>query len=138
MPRPKKNAVKKGRPSWKPASMLDTVEKHDGHRTRWCSRDSLNLQRKQAEGWVFANSITGINREHEHPEKVGDGHSLTSVTEYRDLVLMALPEDVAKERDKYFQSKTDAAVRSLKQDFEENIENPRGNTAEIYGKIVIE
>lgn len=126
---------KKGKPTWKPAAMLDVPEKVPGFRLRWCDKDALNLQRKKAEGWIMANEINGIHAEHDHPEKTGDGHSMTSVTEYRDLVLMALPEDLGKARDKYFNEKTEQQTRGLKRDLEEEMS---GGSAEVHGKIVIE
>lgn len=136
--RPKKTQPKKGKPAWKPAAMLDVVEKKDGFRMRWASSDKLNLQRKQSEGWVFANKETGITAEHEHPEKTGDGHSMTSITEYRDLVLMAIPEDLAKARDEYFEEKTNAQTANLKKDLEEDIDSTGVKSAPVHGKIVIE
>lgn len=128
--------IKKGKPTWKPAAMLDVTSPVKGFRTRWCSNDPLNIQRKKAEGWVMATEVNGIDTEHEHPEKTGDGHSLTSVTEYRDLVLMALPEELGKARDEYFNEKTEQQTRGLKRDLEEEVES--GGAAQVHGKIVIE
>lgn len=136
MPR-QKSDVKKGKPTWKPAAMLNVTKTIDGHRARWVHNDRQNILRKQAEGWVFANEITGIKREHEHPEKVEDGHSLTTTTEYRDMVLMALPEEMAKAREEYFNEKTEQQTRGLKRDLEKEMRNGE-NTAAIHGKIVIE
>lgn len=129
---------KKGKPTWKPAAMLDVAEKVPGFRLRWASNDSLNLQRKQSEGWVFATEITGVDAKHDHPEKTGDGHSMTGVTEYRDLVLMALPDDLAEARDAYFIEKTDLQTRDLKRNLEKDLANEDGKSASIHGKIVIE
>ncbi len=132
-----KGYPKKGKPTWKPAAMLDVAEKVPGYRLRWADNDALNLQRKKSEGWVFASTISGVNAEHEHPEKTGDGHSMTSVTEYRDLVLMALPEDLAEARDAYFTEKTDLQTVSLKREAEKAASEV-GPAASIHGKIVIE
>lgn len=128
---------KKGKPSWRPASMLDVPDKMPGFRPRWCSNDPLNLQRKKAEGWIPATEINGIRMTHDHPDKMGDGHPLTSVTEYRDMILMALPEDLAEARDEYFQQKTDAQTGSLKINAEEEAAKT-GPDARVHGKIVIE
>jgi hypothetical protein len=129
---------KKGKPTWKPAAMLDVVDKKKGFRMRWASNDPLNLQRKKAEGWVMANKETGIDAEHEHPEKTGDGHSMTSVTEYRDLVLMALPEELGKARDEYIEERTELQTMNLKRNLEDDLKNKKGKSADTYGKIVIE
>ncbi len=129
---------KKGRSSWKPASMLTVVDKPEGYRTRWVSKDSLNMQRKKAEGWLMANEINGTEATHEHPDKMGDGRPLTSVKEYRDMVLMVLPEEIAKERDEYFREKTDKQTADLKKNLQDDAEGKgvAGDEA-VHGSIII-
>ena len=57
------------------------------------------------------------------------------MTEYRELVLAALPEDVAKARDEYFTGETDKQEASLKR----NLQNDLGHGgAVVDGKITIE
>ena len=139
MARPRKDQTqdqpKKGRSSWKPASTL-TAHSIKGFRTRWTNKDPMVVQRKEAEGWVRVNAETGLTTEHEHPGDIASGKPLTSTLEYRELFLMALPEEVAQARDEYFTEKTDAQsaglVRNLKKDMSE------GGAAEVHGKIIIE
>lgn len=128
--------VKKGKPTWKPAAMLDIPDRMPGYRLKWCNNDRMNIQRLRAEGWETASSIHGLNVEHDHPEKTGDGHSLTSVTEYRELVLMALPEELGEARDRYFNEKADLQTAGLKRDLEKEV--GKEGAAEVHGKIVIE
>ena len=129
---------KKGKPSWKPAGTLEVFQKKPGFRYRWCDKDPQNIQRKVAEGWRHVNRETGLPVEHENP----DGETLTSSTEYRELVVMALPEDVAQERDAYFREKTRAQTVSLKDRLQDDLDDaakahgaPR---AKAEGTIVIE
>lgn len=137
MPRPRKypqQTPKKGKKTWAPAQALE-VKKVPGFRLRWTDKDPKVTQRKMAEGWVEVHPDQGIRAEHEHPGDVPSGKPVTSVTEYRELHLMALPEDVAKAREAYFTDRTNAQsaglVRNLKKDVAE------GGDAEVYGKITI-
>lgn len=137
MARPRKDEAqpKKGKASWAPATALN-ADKIPGFRTRWTNKDPINMQRKEAEGWTVVNAENGLHSEHEHPEDIASGKPVTSVTEYRELVLMALPEDVAEARDEYFQKRTDAQsaglVSNLKKDMAQSGE------AKVHGKIIIE
>lgn len=93
---------KMGKPSWKPARMLDVEFDTPGYRKRWVDNDPANIRRKQAEGWVFVNKETGFPAEHKDPGLVHGGAPLDSSIQYRDVVLMALPEDTAQARDEYY------------------------------------
>jgi len=104
MPRKANISPKKGRSSWKPASLL-TTDKLDGYRVRWLSKDEANLDKKFREGWQLVSSLNETAK-HDNPETIQDGKPLTSVTEYRELVLAAMPEDVAQERDEYYRERT--------------------------------
>ena len=130
-----KNGKKKGRPSWKPAGRLSMMSKLKGFRYRWCNNDADNIYRKQREGWDFVNPVTGITAEHEHPNETGDGSPMTSTPEYRELVAMALPEDVAKERDAYYAEQTDRQAASTLSDLKRDAKDLGG---EVHGRIVIE
>lgn len=128
--------VKKGRPSWKPATMLDVKNKTPNYRYRWVWIDDMNLEKKQAEGWVFVNKETGVPGEHEHPGKTGDGKPLDSAKKYRDTVLMALPEELGKERDRFFNNKTEEQTLDAKK-FLEQKKSRAGNPAQTYEPTII-
>lgn len=133
-----KEPVKKGTRSWKPAAMLDVRDKAPGFRYRWTDKDRANLDRKQAEGWVYASDLTGAAAEHAHPGKTGDGKPLTTTPEYRELVLMALPEELGEARDRYFNERTDQQERGIKRDLDKNLSREGGERARSYGKVVID
>ena len=130
-----KHSNKKGRKSWKPAAMLDVTNKASGFRYRWRNDDDAHLERVKNEGWVFVNKETGIPAEHDHPDKIGDGKPLDSIIKYRDMVLMALPEDLAEERDAYYREQTRRQTVSLKNKARDEIKK---TGAEVTGKIIIE
>ena len=125
--------------SWKPAQMLTVKNKHPEYRYRWRDKDRQNIQKAEAEGWIHVNPITGLPGDHENP---GDQESMTSTTEYRELTLMALPEETAQARDEYFQERTDSQTRGLKRQFQrdlaEQAEKQGADVPETYGKITID
>ena len=133
-------SVKKGRSTWKPAQKLQVNDKKDNFRYRWRENDPQVIQKAQAEGWEFVNPITGIPGEHQDP---GDGQkSMTSNTEYRELRLMALPEEVAQARDEYFQERTDLQMAGLKDrlqsDLDEEAKKQGGYKTSATGAITID
>lgn len=98
---------KKGKKSWKPASQLDVVNKPEGHRLKWVDKsDGMNIARHQAEGWVMVHPDQGLSAEHAAPDGVNDGQSLTSTTEHREMILMALSQEDYEARSEYIAEQT--------------------------------
>lgn len=129
---------KKGKASWKPAQKLDVRNKQEGFRYRFRDRDSQNIQRARAEGWEFVNPITGIPGDHVDPEDAQK--DLTSTTEYRELTLMALPEDIAQARDEHFKELTRKQTVGLKDRLQGDLDKdaPEGHRTSATGTIVID
>ena len=103
--------VKTGKKSWRPAKMLHTMGEADGFRYRWCDKDPANLDKKQAEGWEFVSKSKQVDKPDATTASASDieyaDRTLTTLTEYRELIRMRLPEDIALERDAYFNNITD-------------------------------
>lgn len=97
---------KKGYASWKPATLLATSGELPGWRKRWCSNDAANITKKQAEGWVLVNGTTGQPIEHEQRPHTADASQLTSAKTYREMVLMVMPEELAKSREEFHRERT--------------------------------
>lgn len=93
--------VKKGKPTWKPASVTDIVDKEDGYRYRWCNKDADNLAHKEAEGWETVSRLTSDTAKPAQ-ERMQDGRNLSSTYEKHDVILQRIPEELAQERDAYF------------------------------------
>lgn len=133
---------KKGKPSWKPARKLDVTaseEVKSKFRLRWRDKDPQNIQKALAEGWVFVDPTTGIKAEHDNP---GDSNSLTNTTEYRELVLMGLDENLAQERDAYFQEQATQNIagvkNSLQRDLDAAAQKEGGIRTSATGSITID
>lgn len=115
--------VKKGKASWRPARKLDVLKKSPNFRYRYVSTDYANLQKKLAEGWQFVNPSTGIPGQHNpSAREVSDGKTIDTVQKYRELVVMALPEDVAKERDAYHAQKVGHRAKALEDGLAHDLE----------------
>lgn len=130
--------IKKGHSTWKPANILDVFEKEDGFRYRVAEKSSRNIAKKQREGWEIVSAIaspkTGNNA-------VGDGQnlgkSLTSVLEGHDYVVMRIPEDLAKERDDYFNGESARRISALKRQTGDDL-GKVGKGAPVHGSITME
>lgn len=97
---------KKGRSSWKPASLNEFLNKEDGYRYRMSSKDPVNLAKKESEGWETVSGIHSANTEHVSAGRMNDGKSLSSVQQGHDWVLQRIPEELALERDAYYNNET--------------------------------
>lgn len=117
--------------------MLDVLDKNKAFRYRWVNKDDARIAKKMAEGWVHVNKESGISGEQVKPGKTEDGKPLTSgLQEYRELVLMALPEELGKARDEWVKKRTEqqtAALQHMDRDIKRNV----GPAAGTYGKIQI-
>lgn len=125
---------KKGRSSWKPASVTDVVNKEPGYRYRWANKGSDNIITKETEGWEKVSSLTADQATPTDTGRIDDGQSLSSVYEKKDVVLMRIPEETAQERDAYFQEKSDRQISSLTAHVKKEI-NKGG--APAHGNITI-
>jgi hypothetical protein len=108
-----KPPVKKGRPSWKPASVLDVIGKEDGYRYRWSNKAKDNLHKKEAEGWETLNGLQADGAKHVSSGRINDGAKLTSIYEKHDCVLQRIPEEVAQARDEYYQQQNARQIAGL-------------------------
>jgi hypothetical protein len=120
--------VKKGNASWRPAKTLEVKHQRPGFRQRWVNTDPANVQKKQAEGWVYSKE------EHDRPKGVDHGKNLGTVSQYRDLVLMEIPEETAQARAEYYRQETQAMVGGITKRLKNKI--AEGNAA-TYGEIQI-
>ena len=103
---------------WTPPSSLDAPKAPDGYRHRWIRvetmgfDDTKNLQGKLRSGWELV-------RADEYP---GDEYPVITEGKYKGmigvggLVLARMPEEIAKQRDAYYQKMTREANEALEYD----------------------
>lgn len=132
-----KTEPKKGRRTWRPATQLDVTHKEKGFRYRWLDTDPANIDKKKREGWEVVSGVQGKQAE-EHVSQTGNT-GMTSLVQYRELTLGRLPEDIAKERDEYFNGLTNARTAALKENVRHNLRQVGGDkaAAALTGKITI-
>lgn len=138
MSREKQNRpeIKKGRTSWKPSSLNEFNNKEPGFRYRMVRKDPENLSRKAQEGWETVSAIQSPETEHVLPGRMHDGKSLTSVNEGRDWILQRIPEELAQERDAYYNNENQRRVAGLTSHLKREIKN-KGGDAPVHGEITI-
>jgi hypothetical protein len=125
--------LKKGKPTWKPASVHDVVGKDPSKRYRLLNKDPDNLMKKKAEGWEIETGLTSGNAELKPDGSMATGKSLTSAYERRDVILASMPEELAQARDEYMNAETARRTMGLTANLKKEI----GRDASIHGKITI-
>ena len=137
---PDEAPVKKGNRSWDAVNRLDIRNRDPGFRYRHCSvgyqGDDVKMAQRLDQGWTFVNKETGVPGDlAQKPDAPG------TAGVRRDMVLMALPEELGKERDRFFQAKTDSYERAMKKRLQETLERKAGerdaDAPRIDGKITI-
>lgn len=128
--------MKKGKPVWKPASVVDVVDKQPGKRYRLVNKDPDNMARKRAEGWEIESGVNTSSAKILPDGRIETGSQLTSVYERKDVILMTMPEELAQSRDAYINEKTRKRTVGLTAHLKREIRDKGGN-APVHGDITI-
>ena len=120
---------------WKPAKLLDSVSGLDeeNYRYRWRSKDPARLQKAIAEGWEIVNTLEGDKIRHQRPDLLIDGSSISkTLTEYRELIMMRMPIELARAREQHYENLTESRVEAIESSVKEDAEK---FGATIHGSI---
>jgi hypothetical protein len=124
----------KGTRSWAPAAPLDIKSADPNFRLKWVHVDAANMMRKRAEGWVNADHGDAT---HNRPHGVESGKGgPSSVVEYRDMVLMKIPEEMALARAEYYEAQAQKQLHGIKQRTKNDSRNQSG--VHLTGEVTIE
>lgn len=110
--------VKKGKRTWKSASVLDVANKEPGYIYRWARKDPDNLAKKEVEGWETVSGLQSGNTAHKS-DRIHDGKKMASTHEKHDAILQRIPEEwiVGDEntegRNQVLQKETDRRIEGL-------------------------
>lgn len=129
-----KPEMKKGRSSWKPASLNVLNDKEDGYRYRLIRKDPNNIAKKKSEGWEVLSGVNGGKTSHESAGRMNDASQITSVVEGNDWIAARMPEEIAKERDAYFNDMNRKRVMGLTSHIKDNMAR---DGAPIHGNVEI-
>lgn len=131
--RPPKNPelVKKGTRSWTPSNLGDVLNKEPGYRYRWARKDQDNVAKKQEEQWETVSSLNDSASYGFPSSRPDEGRGLSGVVERRDSILMRMPEETAKQRDEYINSKTERTTRALSSQTRKDL----GKNVPMHGAI---
>lgn len=126
--------LKKGNSTWKPANVLDVFDKEPGYRYRVAEKSPRNIAKKQREGWEIVSGIQSPTTGNNTGNYMDKGKPMTSVLEGYDYVIMRIPEELALQRDDFFNGESNRRISALKRDAQKDI----GGKGEIHGTITME
>lgn len=127
--------LKKGKPTWKPAQVLDIIDKEPGYNYRILEKSPANLAKKRKEGWEILSGINNSNGTNNAGGNMESGKSLTSVLEGHDYIVGRMPEEMAQSRQDYINNETERRTQALMHQTKADL----GNTgAPIHGSITME
>lgn len=129
-------AIKKGKSSWKPASLNEFTGKDPNYVYRMSRKDPTNLSKKAQEGWETVSDMNSLEIEHQSPDRIHDGKQLTSVLEGHDWVLQKLPKELADARNDYMNDVTARRTKGLTAHVKNDMRKEGGN-APVHGDITI-
>jgi hypothetical protein len=125
---------RKGNRSWVPAAPLAIKSADKDYRLKWVYADAANVMRKRAEG--FVNAEPG-DATHDRPPGVESGTGRHgSVTQYRDMVLMKIPEEMALARAEFYEEAAKRQLHGVKSRSKQDLRDKTGVT--VTGDITIE
>lgn len=128
--------VKKGKPSWKPANVVDVIGKEPGYRYRLLEKSARNLAKKEREGWEIVSGLSNSQVETSSGYgRIDDGKPLTTVHEGQDYIVGRISEDLALERDAHFNAETERKMSALRKQTKDDLGK---SDAPIHGSISIE
>lgn len=127
--------IKKGNSTWKPANILDVFDKEPGFRYRVVEKTPRNVAKKQREGWEIVSAIQSPGTGNLTGNYLDKGKAMTSVLEGFDYVIMRIPEEMALERDAYFDAESNRRVSALKREADKDLHK---SGAPIHGSITLE
>jgi hypothetical protein len=128
--------LKKGNSSWTPASLNEFTGKEPGYRYRMSRKDANNLSKKEQEGWENVSDLQSNNINQEDPNRIEHGKSLTSMHEGHDWILQRMPEELAQERDSYYNNEAARRVSGLTAHIKNEMKKT-GLNAPVHGEITI-
>lgn len=128
-------SLKKGRSSWKPANVLDIIDKEPGYRYRVIEKSARNVAKKKREGWEILSGVNNSGNTANAGGNMESGKALDTVLEGYDFVIGRIPEEIALERDAYMNSETNRKTQAL---YRETGTNLGKSGAPIHGGITME
>jgi len=113
---------------WRPASLLEVRNLDKNFRYRWVRSESV--EKKLLEGWEFVNS--GKSGPEAPMVTLMDGTKVTSIIKKRNLILMRMPEDLAKAREEYHKNLVKSATAAPIEEFKK-----AASLGGHYGEVII-
>jgi hypothetical protein len=119
---------------WRGADRLEVGNRLPDWGYRWIENSPESIQKRESEGFLIVNEMTGIPGDTNTESDGMDGSK-----KHRELVLAALPEELKAARTEKVQELTERQTAGLKENLEEGLAGISGNhDGHAEGKIVID
>jgi len=119
---------------WRGVDRLEVANRLPEWGYRWIENSPESIQKREAEGFLIVNEMTGVPGDTNTESDGMDGSK-----RHRELVLAALPEELKRARKEHTQELTERQTAGLKESLDEGLAGISGNHGgQAEGKIVIE
>lgn len=122
---------------WKPSRVLEIPAhlKKKGFTYRWASKNMVGrIQKLLSEGWVVDEDLSKAMSQ-SVPKTILDGSPLDGTVQRRELIVMRIPDELAKARNKYYADKASGAAAQPDKDLTAIGKHPQTRKDLIYGEV---
>lgn len=127
--------TKKATTPWRPARFLDIPEDMKDPRFVYRfvnTKREGNELKKQQEGWEYDYELgKKLTQQFGKTRTIQDGTPIDSTYRIRELVVMRIPKELAKERNDYYSKRGETNLRTMKQSLQQGMEE--GTQVTVYG-----
>ncbi len=115
--------TKKSIRSWVRGDLIALENRDDGFEYRWCDgTNTVKMAQRTAQGFIRVTSTSGLHAQNAGQADIShSGPTTQGVVEMGDLVLMALPTELAEERRQAVTEVNKEALTGMTEDFESHM-----------------
>jgi len=116
--------TKKSIKSWLRGDLIALENRDDGFEYRWCDgTNRVKMAQREAQGFIRVTSTSGLRAQNAGQADINhSGPSTRGIVEMGDLVLMALPTELAEERRQAVTEVNQEALTGMTEDLDSNMQ----------------
>ena len=115
--------TKKSIKSWVRGDLIALENRDDGYEYRWCDNtNKVKMAQREAQGFIRVTSTSGLHAQNAGQADINhSGPSTQGIVEMGDLVLMALPVELAEERRRAVSEVNNEALTGMTEELDSNL-----------------
>lgn len=116
--------TKKSIKSWVRGDLIALENRDDGYEYRWCDKtNGVKMAQRMAQGFIKVTSTSGLHAKNAGQADIShSGPSTQGLVEMGDLVLLALPTELAEERRKAVSEVNQEALTGMTEDLDSSMQ----------------